>query len=161
VLPLPSLILSSLFVHAASMNVEYPMLFNVTNRQTGRATHSGVLEFIADEGVIYMPYWVGLLSAFKLATPCCVMPWRSALPNTTGWRWMRCQHEKGGAAVECMSDTAAVPSDAQMMQNLVLQEGDVVKVGNGVGILPAAFACMHAVQDLFASQSVRRGRIAR
>lgn len=59
------------------------MLFNVTNRQTGRATHSGVLEFIADEGVIYMPYWVGILLAFKLATPCCVMPWRSALPNTT------------------------------------------------------------------------------
>lgn len=45
-------------LHAASMNVEYPMLFNVTNRQTGRATHCGVLEFIADEGVIYMPYWV-------------------------------------------------------------------------------------------------------
>jgi ubiquitin fusion degradation protein 1 len=41
------------------MNVEYPMLFNVTNRQTSRATHCGVLEFIAEEGVIYMPYWVG------------------------------------------------------------------------------------------------------
>ena len=40
------------------MNVEYPMLFNVTNRQTARDTHCGVLEFIAEEGVIYMPYWV-------------------------------------------------------------------------------------------------------
>jgi ubiquitin fusion degradation protein 1 len=58
----------------SSMNVEYPMLFNVTNRQTARDTHCGVLEFIAEEGVIYMPYW--------------------------------------------------------MMQNLVLQEGDVVKVRN-------------------------------
>lgn len=34
------------------------MLFNVTNRQTARDTHCGVLEFIAEEGVIYMPYWV-------------------------------------------------------------------------------------------------------
>ena len=34
------------------------MLFNITNRQTARDTHCGVLEFIAEEGVIYMPYWV-------------------------------------------------------------------------------------------------------
>lgn len=42
------------------MNVEYPMLFNVANRGNGRSTHCGVLEFIAEEGVIYMPYWVGI-----------------------------------------------------------------------------------------------------
>ncbi len=34
------------------------MLFNVANRQTGRSTHCGVLEFIADEGHCYLPYWV-------------------------------------------------------------------------------------------------------
>lgn len=40
------------------MNLEYPMLFNVSNRSWGRVTHCGVLEFIAEEGVMYMPYWV-------------------------------------------------------------------------------------------------------
>mmetsp|Transcript_14022 Transcript_14022/g.42335 ORF Transcript_14022/g.42335 Transcript_14022/m.42335 type:complete len:321 (-) Transcript_14022:1053-2015(-) len=42
----------------SEMNLEYPMLFNVSNRATGRVTHCGVLEFIADEGVMYMPYWM-------------------------------------------------------------------------------------------------------
>ena len=46
---------------AASMHVEYPMLFSVTNRATGGSTHCGVLEFIADEGHVYMPYWVRCL----------------------------------------------------------------------------------------------------
>ena len=41
------------------------MLFNVANRQTGRSTHCGVLEFIADEGHCYLPYWVrGFCSSF-------------------------------------------------------------------------------------------------
>ena len=43
---------------AASLHVEYPMLFRLENRKNGRSTHSGVLEFIADEGMLYMPYWV-------------------------------------------------------------------------------------------------------
>ncbi|KAL3137326.1 hypothetical protein ABBQ32_006864 [Trebouxia sp. C0010 RCD-2024] len=42
----------------ASLNIEYPMLFKVENRKTGRSTHCGVLEFIADEGHVYLPYWM-------------------------------------------------------------------------------------------------------
>lgn len=42
----------------ASLNIEYPMLFQVANRKTGRSTHCGVLEFIADEGHVYLPYWM-------------------------------------------------------------------------------------------------------
>lgn len=34
------------------------MLFQVENRRDARSTHCGVLEFIADEGMVYMPYWV-------------------------------------------------------------------------------------------------------
>ena len=26
--------------------------------QTGRTTHCGVLEFVADEGKVYIPYWM-------------------------------------------------------------------------------------------------------
>lgn len=40
------------------LNIEYPMLFKITNRKLERQTHVGVLEFIADEGKIYIPYWM-------------------------------------------------------------------------------------------------------
>jgi len=38
--------------------VEYPMLFKLTNNKKSRITHAGVLEFVADEGKIYIPYWM-------------------------------------------------------------------------------------------------------
>lgn len=34
------------------------MLFQVENRREDRTTHCGVLEFIADEGMVYLPYWM-------------------------------------------------------------------------------------------------------
>lgn len=40
------------------LNVEYPMLFKLTNSRIKRSTHAGVLEFVADEGKIYIPYWM-------------------------------------------------------------------------------------------------------
>lgn len=40
------------------LNIQYPMLFKLTNKKTTRETHCGVLEFIADEGRIYVPYWM-------------------------------------------------------------------------------------------------------
>jgi ubiquitin fusion degradation protein 1 len=42
----------------AQLHIDYPMLFQVENRRDDRRTHCGVLEFIADEGMIYMPYWM-------------------------------------------------------------------------------------------------------
>jgi ubiquitin fusion degradation protein 1 len=42
----------------ARMNVEYPMLFELTNDSTGKKTHCGVLEFSAEEGRCYMPFWM-------------------------------------------------------------------------------------------------------
>ncbi|KAM5583565.1 ubiquitin recognition factor in ER-associated degradation protein 1 [Rosa sericea] len=42
----------------ASMHVDYPMLFELNNTTAGRVTHCGVLEFVADEGLIYVPYWM-------------------------------------------------------------------------------------------------------
>ena len=54
----PSTCRLSWFWGAASLHIEYPMLFKVENRRTGRSTHCGVLEFIADEGHVYLPYWV-------------------------------------------------------------------------------------------------------
>jgi hypothetical protein len=40
------------------------MLFEVTNPAEGNKSHCGVLEFIADEGAVYMPYWVSAPSPF-------------------------------------------------------------------------------------------------
>ncbi|BES99240.1 Ubiquitin fusion degradaton protein [Nesidiocoris tenuis] len=39
-------------------NITYPMLFKLTNPALGRATHCGVLEFVADEGRVYLPLWM-------------------------------------------------------------------------------------------------------
>lgn len=40
------------------LNIVYPMLFKLTNSSANRTTHCGVLEFVADEGKIYIPYWM-------------------------------------------------------------------------------------------------------
>lgn len=43
------------------LNIVYPMLFKLTNRRANRNTHCGVLEFVADEGKVYIPYWVSCM----------------------------------------------------------------------------------------------------
>lgn len=40
------------------LNTSYPMLFKLTNTDKKRHTHCGVLEFIAEEGKVYLPYWM-------------------------------------------------------------------------------------------------------
>ncbi|XP_053979649.1 ubiquitin recognition factor in ER-associated degradation protein 1 [Hylaeus anthracinus] len=40
------------------LNINYPMLFKLTNKKTNRITHCGVLEFVADEGKVYLPLWM-------------------------------------------------------------------------------------------------------
>ncbi|GAX84203.1 hypothetical protein CEUSTIGMA_g11626.t1 [Chlamydomonas eustigma] len=42
----------------ASLQIEYPMLFKIESPSSGRSTHCGVLEFVAEEGVVYMPHWM-------------------------------------------------------------------------------------------------------
>jgi ubiquitin fusion degradation protein 1 len=42
----------------SQLNISYPMLFKLTNNTTQRVTHCGVLEFVAEEGKVYMPYWM-------------------------------------------------------------------------------------------------------
>lgn len=42
----------------AFLHIQYPMLFELHNDATDRISHCGVLEFIAEEGMIYMPYWM-------------------------------------------------------------------------------------------------------
>lgn len=45
------------------LHITYPMLFELINGSKEKQTHAGVLEFIAEEGKIYLPYWVCACSA--------------------------------------------------------------------------------------------------
>ena len=47
------------------------MLFKVQNRGSAKSTHCGVLEFSADEGMVYMPYWVRRMA--PSAAPCVAL----------------------------------------------------------------------------------------
>eukprot|EP00118_Oscarella_pearsei_P003563 m.14833 g.14833 ORF g.14833 m.14833 type:complete len:308 (+) comp26000_c0_seq2:245-1168(+) len=40
------------------LHIVYPMLFRLTNSTMNRVTHCGVLEFVADEGRVYLPHWM-------------------------------------------------------------------------------------------------------
>ncbi|KAI7817927.1 ubiquitin fusion degradation protein UFD1 [Gamsiella multidivaricata] len=40
----------------ASLHIQYPMLFELT--RGSQSTHAGVLEFIAEEGRVYLPHWM-------------------------------------------------------------------------------------------------------
>lgn len=40
------------------MNIEYPMLFKLTNYKNKMKTHCGVIEFSAPEGTSYIPHWM-------------------------------------------------------------------------------------------------------
>ncbi|ERF77021.1 hypothetical protein EPUS_06889 [Endocarpon pusillum Z07020] len=40
------------------LHITYPMLFELINGKEDKVTHAGVLEFIAEEGKIYLPQWL-------------------------------------------------------------------------------------------------------
>lgn len=40
------------------LHIAYPMLFELINGAADKRTHAGVLEFVAEEGRIYLPQWV-------------------------------------------------------------------------------------------------------
>ena len=40
------------------LHISYPMMFELINGVRDTLTHAGVLEFIAEEGKIYLPYWL-------------------------------------------------------------------------------------------------------
>ncbi|KAK1683792.1 hypothetical protein QYE76_044640 [Lolium multiflorum] len=49
---------ASALARLATMRIEYPMLFELHNAAAERTSHCGVLEFVAEEGTIIMPYWM-------------------------------------------------------------------------------------------------------
>jgi ubiquitin fusion degradation protein 1 len=71
---LPSSALRSL----TRSNIQYPMMFCVTNNITGQKTHVGVLEFSAPEGIAYLPLscmdTIGLSTDQPLTFTSVVLP---------------------------------------------------------------------------------------
>ena len=47
------------------LHIRYPMLFELSNEASGVTTHSGVLEFVAEEGRAYLPQW--MMSTLQLS----------------------------------------------------------------------------------------------
>jgi hypothetical protein len=50
------------------------MLFELHNGATDRISHCGVLEFVAEEGMIIMPYWVCAISEILLLLSLVLLP---------------------------------------------------------------------------------------
>lgn len=48
----------SAFDTLARLQVDYPMLFRLTSSTDNKVTHCGVLEFTAEEGMCYIPFWM-------------------------------------------------------------------------------------------------------
>jgi len=48
----------SAFDTLARLQVDYPMLFKLCSSVDNKSTHSGVLEFTAEEGTCYIPFWM-------------------------------------------------------------------------------------------------------
>lgn len=97
---------------AAQLHIDYPMLFNLEARESGRSTHCGVLEFIADEGMVYMPYWVRVLPVVR--ERCGLLGQKESWLSI----WQPYYHTHHGQHV------------SQMMQNLLLEEGAVVRLSS-------------------------------
>ncbi|XP_034799645.2 ubiquitin recognition factor in ER-associated degradation protein 1-like [Pan paniscus] len=52
------IMLPSTLDQLSQLNITYPMLFKLTSKNVDRMTHCGVLEFVADEGICYLPHWM-------------------------------------------------------------------------------------------------------
>ena len=55
----PVMMPPSALAHLTSLDLESPWMFQLRNPTNPAAsTHAGVLEFIAEEGVVHLPYWM-------------------------------------------------------------------------------------------------------
>ncbi|KAI9002746.1 ubiquitin fusion degradation protein UFD1-domain-containing protein [Gaertneriomyces semiglobifer] len=62
----------------SALQTTYPMIFRLTNPTTSTSTHSGVLEFTAEEGRCYLPPW--LMSTLGLSSGAYINITSTSLP---------------------------------------------------------------------------------
>uniref|UniRef100_A0A0N5ALF1 Ubiquitin fusion degradation protein 1 n=1 Tax=Syphacia muris TaxID=451379 RepID=A0A0N5ALF1_9BILA len=126
------------------LNIEYPMMFKVTNADdASRATHCGVLEFLAEEGHCYLPSW--MMRQLGLAEGGVVRIVYTSLPRATYARFkpqstdfLTVSNPRAVLEVElrkfaCLTknDMIAVEYNEQILEFLVME----VKPGNAVSII--------------------------
>lgn len=68
------------------LHITYPMLFELHNGAKERMTHAGVLEFIAEEGKIYLPFWVSKTDSSTCCN-CTKTRFATADANITTGTW--------------------------------------------------------------------------
>jgi ubiquitin fusion degradation protein 1 len=56
------------------LHITYPMIFELINGNEGKTTHAGVLEFVAEEGRIYLPYWVSGSTTYAVQVCLLTIP---------------------------------------------------------------------------------------
>lgn len=62
----------SALARLTDLEIESPWTFEVSSaRNPTKKTHAGVLEFIADEGNVHLPAWVGFIHIYILHHSDC------------------------------------------------------------------------------------------
>lgn len=61
------------------LHIRYPMLFELVNEAENLTSHSGVLEFVAEEGRVYLPQWI--METLKLQPGSLIKIGSCDLPN--------------------------------------------------------------------------------
>jgi len=127
------------------MNIEYPMLFKITNPDINHqlATHAGVLEFSADEGKCYLPSW--MMNQLHLSEGQMATIEYASLPKATyakfkprSTEFLHISNPRAMLEVElrkfgCLSknDVIAVKYNDQILEFIVMD----VKPGHAVTII--------------------------
>ena len=108
------------------LNLSSPWMFHLRNPQNSAAsTHAGVLEFIADEGMVFLPHW--MMRTLKLAEGDRLRVTGTQLPKG---RFVKLQAQETSFLE--VSDPKAVLEQA-LRNWTCLTQGDVVEISyNGL-----------------------------
>ncbi|KAJ7386957.1 Ubiquitin recognition factor in ER-associated degradation protein 1 [Desmophyllum pertusum] len=110
------------------LHIVYPMLFKLSNARSGRNTHCGVLEFVADEGKIYLPYW--MMRNLLLEEGGLLQVESASLPVAS---YAKFQPKNALRSFACLTkgDIIAIKYNERIYELLVLE----TKPGNAVSII--------------------------
>lgn len=139
------------------LHIVYPMLFKLSNSRSGRNTHCGVLEFVADEGKIYIPYWMmrnllleegGLLQVESASLP--VASYAKFQPQSVDFLDItnpKAVLENALRSFACLTkgDVIAIKYNEKIYELLVLE----TKPGNAVSIIECDMQVLILFSEVF------------
>jgi len=111
----------SALANLTSLDLESPWMFKLRNPQNPAAsTHAGVLEFIAEEGIVHLPYW--MMKTLRLSEGDAVRITGTELPKG---RFVKLQAQHVHFLE--ISDPKAVLEQA-LRNFTVLTQGDIIEI---------------------------------